>query len=251
MWFLFDVENLVWWFGFGVVGFLCFLRLGFRGRRVDDYEYCRACGYCLEGLDGPTACVECGGELVSEGRVFVGIKVFRKRCFLWAVLWVSLFWGIGILGQSVWLGSRPVGWLVREAGRNVVGAADRIIDKATGMRVSQLDDEVGAINVGLVGVIKDLGLWGGDLKSRAHYVAILDRFDRDGFSKAEFDGVFDLLIGVIKLRNDNSMGLFSWNPIEMNYSLAREMRLMAVAEGLGYVLMGISGNAFLRWIWML
>ena len=123
MWFVFDVDLVNWWIGFGVMVFLWLLFLGFRGRVVDGYDYCRRCGYCLEGLRGDAstglkvgACVECGAVLVGEGArkgaVVVGRRVRRKGVFLWGVFVLCFCLGIGVGGQMVEDRYKPLGWLI-------------------------------------------------------------------------------------------------------------------------------------------
>src|SRR5688500_20138720 len=43
---------------------MLFVRLGLRGKRVDDHPLCRRCGFDLFGLpEGATECSECGADL--------------------------------------------------------------------------------------------------------------------------------------------------------------------------------------------
>ena len=61
MWFLFDAENLIWWFSLGVVGFLWFLFLGFRGGGL--------MGICIVGSVGIVwRCLLSLGIALSAGR---------------------------------------------------------------------------------------------------------------------------------------------------------------------------------------
>ena len=122
MWFLFDAWLVDWVLGFGVFGFLVMVVLGFWGRKVDGYSYCRRCGYCLEGMDGPRRCVECGAGLDDKGSVFVGLRVRKKGCFVWGILWLAVMFGWGNVGLMVEVGDRPVGWLMHDLGE--WGAAD-------------------------------------------------------------------------------------------------------------------------------
>src|SRR5688500_20118731 len=48
---------------------MLFVRLGLRGKRVDDHPLCRRCGLDLFGLpEGATKCSECGADLSVRGR---------------------------------------------------------------------------------------------------------------------------------------------------------------------------------------
>ena len=141
-----------------MVGLLWFFVRGVKGRRVDGYEYCRGCGYCLEGLDGPGACVECGvvliGDGAKKGAVFVGRRVWRKWCFLWGVLCLGFCLLIGIGGQLVGMSDKPMWWLIWELGS---------LEEGEGKYREVLWEE------------------------------IEERYKRDGFS-SDVDGLFDLAI---------------------------------------------------------
>ena len=125
MWFLFGemfCSVLVW---VGAVYFLYRLWRGSRRVLVDDYLYCRGCGYCLEGMEGEVfgkACVECGAELRGEGDVRKGRRVFVEGKKIWRGVFVLVFcllWGLGV--REISLEDRPTGWLIYELGAEFKG----------------------------------------------------------------------------------------------------------------------------------
>ena len=117
MWFIIDDRFLVF---VGVVGiglFVWQVILGFRGRRVGDVCYCGGCGYCLTGLDGPRACVECGFDFGNGKGVLVGEKRFLKGHFLRGLMGLVLCFGFSFGVGMVEAKDRPLGWLLWEMGR--------------------------------------------------------------------------------------------------------------------------------------
>jgi hypothetical protein len=95
------------------------LAFGLRGRKVDDFPYCRRCRYNLTGLTSER-CPECGG-LVAEVGTIIGKRRRRPRLIL-AGLVLSLPSAAALIGAQTrwarsieWYQKLPTWWVIREA----------------------------------------------------------------------------------------------------------------------------------------
>jgi hypothetical protein len=107
------------------------VRLGLRGKRIDDHPLCRRCGFDLYGLpDDATNCSECGADLSVRNAVHIGNR--RPRGSLTAVgalLLVVGMGGLAIVATVLWKGAdvnawKPVWLLARELGSDNVVQRD-------------------------------------------------------------------------------------------------------------------------------
>ena len=92
------------------------LRLGLRGRRVDDAPLCRACGFELTGLPAGSNCPECGADVGRPEAVTVGHRRRRPGAILLglALLLVPLMVGGTLVSGIDPTPYKPAWWLLRE-----------------------------------------------------------------------------------------------------------------------------------------
>jgi hypothetical protein len=105
------------------------LRVGLRGRRIDDHPVCRKCGFDLTGTpESSWRCSECGTNLRGPGAVRIGHRRRRAGRVVSGVLLVLAAITGGTLDvaertQSFsWIEYAPVKWLLYE-GQNGGGSA--------------------------------------------------------------------------------------------------------------------------------
>jgi len=79
---------------------------GLRGRKVDDFPYCRECRYNLTGLTGQR-CPECG-SLTTETGVIIGRRRRRPRLIVAGLLLCIPTMAVLIGAQTQW--ARSVNW---------------------------------------------------------------------------------------------------------------------------------------------
>ena len=110
---------------------LVLVRLGLRGRAIDDHPVCRSCGRDLFGLDPrPLRCVECGKA--TRGNVRVGNRR-RRRGLIYggaAVSVAALLSLMPLVSSSVLVGDfqqyKPL-WLLSFESRSSASAAGEIV----------------------------------------------------------------------------------------------------------------------------
>ena len=128
------------------------LRVGLRGRRVDDHPICRRCGFDLFGRpEGSNICSECGGDLTKRHAIRAGRHVRRGGMIaigaLMLAITLTLGGGAGYAAYSVkdWQPHKPVWWLVRELDRGDLqtrrAATTELLTRLAGLKLSrpQLD----------------------------------------------------------------------------------------------------------------
>jgi len=122
---------------------MLFVRLGLRGKRVDDHPLCRRCGFDLFGLpEGATKCSECGADLSVRWKA-VRIGNRHRRGGLAAVGALLLIFGMGgftLVTTVSWTGTdvnawKPVWLLARELGSDDVAQREFAI-KELGARMT-------------------------------------------------------------------------------------------------------------------
>ncbi len=113
-----------------LLGLALFTR-GWRGRRLDNHPWCRACRFNLQGRwPGANRCPECGASLETIGAVEVGQ---RRRRWMLSAIGLLLLIGCGVwLSRSIvqtvgpvdWMQYKPDWWIVRNAHSADDGTAD-------------------------------------------------------------------------------------------------------------------------------
>ncbi|HEX8322816.1 MAG TPA: hypothetical protein VF595_02780 [Tepidisphaeraceae bacterium] len=105
----------------GCVG-VWLLRVGLRGRRIDDHPLCRRCGFDLTGHPETTpVCGECGADLAARNAIRVGHRSRRTGSLLAggvavaAALAVLSVVGISLFANVDWQRLKPLAWLMHNA----------------------------------------------------------------------------------------------------------------------------------------
>ena len=101
------------------------LRIGLRGRRIDDHPLCRRCGFDLTGkpLDSHV-CAECGADLIGRNSVQIGHRQRLRSWMLGGVILLLIALIVGgfeITDRSraiEWIQYLPVKWLLHQAQGN-------------------------------------------------------------------------------------------------------------------------------------
>ena len=167
-WYLLDDLFWYWWVVLGGVILLGFLVWGIRGRVVDGYVYCVGCDYCLEGLDGPRECVECGGDLLEAGRTYVGRRVRVWGRVFNGFLYLVLLSGIGVGVRVLPEGYKPTGWIFR--GIEVNDWWEEDVDEfEDGLRELMNRYKAGKMSEGELGLLREVLL---GLYSRGYFVSL-------------------------------------------------------------------------------
>jgi hypothetical protein len=122
----------------GLIGGVVLLVFGLRGRKIDDFPYCRKCRYNLTGLTSDR-CPECGTVLTTSN-VTIGLRRRSRRLLLVGLL---IMIGCGIpLGVWGWKALRTVDWYSKKPARWVIADA---ADANTGIAAKAYQELLGRL----------------------------------------------------------------------------------------------------------
>ena len=123
------------------------LRIGLRGRRIDDHPVCAGCGFDLTGRpESSSRCSECGANLDWSAAVRIGNRQRRAGWVYAGVLMLVTAIAAGGLvvaddaGKVHWVEHAPVKWLLIQARIGTAAARDsalkELLGRANGGRLS-------------------------------------------------------------------------------------------------------------------